>query len=388
MIFADALTFNNPRRTRDGYLAVRAKAARSGVYQYAGREVDPGNVHGLRDQAVVHVYRPEAEVFARDSVASFLMKPVTDDHPIEPVTATNWKEYGRGVIANALRDGEHLAFDLVIMDEAAIAAVDKGKRALSNGYACDLIFEEGTAPDGTLYQAVQTNIRGNHIALVDHARGGADCRIADSIAICDAIAAPFMDLKGEKPVMEQKAPEAASKAASKTEPKMKAEPETESETETETESETETVTKTVKTKTITFNGAPLDITDDGEAALNLLAAKLADAQNFDLDKMVAERADLIIKAKGLKADIVTDGKSNTAIQLEIVSAHIGSAAKDFNAAQIAAAFTVIAQDTKPTDPVQAVVNGGTIRVGDAATREQAALNEANDFNGWRSVSAA
>ena len=41
MLFADQLTLDAPRRTADGYLAVRARAARTGVYRYTGREVDP-----------------------------------------------------------------------------------------------------------------------------------------------------------------------------------------------------------------------------------------------------------------------------------------------------------------------------------------------------------
>jgi len=185
MFFADRLTLDKPRRTTDGYMAVRARAARSGVYQYLGSEVDPKGERFAADQ-IVNVYRPTDEVFAESSVASFLLKPITDDHPAEAVTADNWKSHAKGIVGKVLRDGEHLAFDLVLMDAGLIAAVDSGKRELSNGYGCTMSFEDGTAPDGTEYQAIQRDIRGNHVAVVEQGRAGSTCRIGDA-APCDAI---------------------------------------------------------------------------------------------------------------------------------------------------------------------------------------------------------
>lgn len=182
----DALTLDAPQRTRDGFLKVRARAARTGIYDYAGHEVDPENKHGLRDRATVKVYRPGDQVFDRASLASFVGKPITDNHPTAPVTRDNWRDHARGTIMGAVRDGEYVAFDLMLTDGPTIDAVESGKRELSNGYATDLKFEPGTAPDGTAYDAMQTSIAGNHIALVDRGRAGSDCRIADRFAVCDA----------------------------------------------------------------------------------------------------------------------------------------------------------------------------------------------------------
>jgi hypothetical protein len=133
MLFADSLQFDHPRKTADGYLVVRARASRSGIYDYLGKEIDPEGKTFAADQ-VVKVYRSEAEVFAQDSVASFLMKPVTNDHPSQPVTAENWRDHAKGVVGKALRDGDFLAFDIVLMDKATIVDVESGKRELSNGY--------------------------------------------------------------------------------------------------------------------------------------------------------------------------------------------------------------------------------------------------------------
>ena len=184
--FSDALTLDAPRRTSDGYLAVRARASRTGVYQYSGREVDPDNAHGLRDQAVVNVLRDDATVFDEAAARSFIGKPVTDDHPNEPVTAANWRDHSRGTIMGALRDGDYLAFDLLLTDAATIAKVDAGKRELSNGYGASLAYGTFTAKDGTVCQARQEKITGgNHVALVDRGRAGSECAIKDGFAVCD-----------------------------------------------------------------------------------------------------------------------------------------------------------------------------------------------------------
>jgi hypothetical protein len=198
MFCADHLTLDAPQRTRDGFLKVRARAARTGIYDYAGHEVDPNNEHGLRDKAVVKVYRPGDEVFDRASLASFIGKPITDNHPTAPVTRDNWRDHARGTIMGAVREGEYVAFDLMLTDGATIDAVEGGKRELSNGYATDLKFEPGTAPDGTAYDAVQTSIIGNHIALVDRGRAGSECRISDRFAVCDANPARVAELSTTK----------------------------------------------------------------------------------------------------------------------------------------------------------------------------------------------
>lgn len=186
MIAFDHLTLDAPKTTKEGFLAVRARAARTGLYDYAGSEVDPDNAHGLRDKAVVKVYRSGDQVFDRASIASFIGKPITNDHPSTAVTADNWREHARGTVMGAVRDGEYVSFDLMLTDSAAIAAVKSGKRELSNGYQTTLDFTPGTTPEGHAYDVKQTAIVGNHIALVDRGRAGPECRIADAIAVCDA----------------------------------------------------------------------------------------------------------------------------------------------------------------------------------------------------------
>lgn len=174
MQFTDAVTIKGTRLRDDGYLVVDARVARTGIQRYLGSEV------GRPDLAVVDVYRPEAEVFSADAMASFAHRPVTDDHPKGAVTADNWKQLSVGQTDGEIkRDGDFLRIPLMVADAATIQKVQAGKRELSAGYTCDLKWEPGTTPDGLKYDAVQTNIRANHVAIVTRGRAGSDVRIGD-----------------------------------------------------------------------------------------------------------------------------------------------------------------------------------------------------------------
>ena len=89
-LMLDKAEISGTRITRDGYMVADVRAARSGIQQYAGHEV------GKPDMAVVNVYRPEGEVFNKDSLASYAFKPVTINHPSTGVTADNWKQLSVG----------------------------------------------------------------------------------------------------------------------------------------------------------------------------------------------------------------------------------------------------------------------------------------------------
>jgi len=161
----------------NGYLNINARVARTGIQQYLGAEL------GRPDLGIVNVYRDEAEVFAHDSLNTFSKLPLTDDHPAEFVTAENWRDLARGVTGDeVLRDGEYLKIGLKIADAATVKAIQDGKRELSVGYSAQIEFVDGVAPDGQRYQAVQKDIRANHIAIVSAGRAGSKARIGDAWA--------------------------------------------------------------------------------------------------------------------------------------------------------------------------------------------------------------
>lgn len=387
--FSDNLTLDTKRRTRDGYLAVRAKAARAGIYDYLGSEVDPEGTRFAADQ-IVKVYRSPEEVFAKDSVASFLMKPVTNDHPAQPVTADNWKHYAKGIVGKAMRDGDFLAFDLVLMDRAIISEVESGKVELSNGYASEIHFRDGVTPAGEAYQAIQTTIRGNHVAVVDKGRAGGFCRITDS-ADCACIptdeAAQIIRDGETYSVEDSSVKNSRDKISSVGEALM-------------------------ATKQINFDGMPIEATDQAEAAIRKLEGRLADASTklataetavatLTTDKSTLEAKVVTLEAQVADAKLtpaqlrdaarayqvtadqakalgvtVTDEMDEAAMQRAAVNARLGDAAKDWSDVQIAASFATLAKDAKPAsgiDPVRKIISDGALhRVTDTANIHAAA----------------
>lgn len=123
-------------------------------------------------------FRPESEVFHEDSLASFAFVPVTDNHPAAMLTIENAKAASVGSVGERIRrDGDHVVASMVLSDKTAIAKLDAGKTSLSCGYQCDLDAVPGITEDGERYDAIQRNIRGNHVALVDVGRAGPEARI-------------------------------------------------------------------------------------------------------------------------------------------------------------------------------------------------------------------
>jgi hypothetical protein len=367
MIFTDSLKLGTPKRTKEGFLAVRARAARAGIYDYLGREIDREGKHFRADQ-IVKVYRPASEVFASDSVHSFLLKPITNDHPSVPVTMDNWRQHARGVSAGAMRDGDFLAFDLVLMDRDAIEAVDSGKRELSNGYSSEItVATDGKHPDGTVCDAWQSNIRGNHIALVDAGRAGSQCRISDA-AICDGISVDVLSnlladgqtYRGANPRDNLQPNQDGDRMGAR------------------------------KMKTITVDGMPIEVSDQAEAAIRKLEGLLATANDSvaTLTTQVATKDAELVTARSQIADAkltpaqlrdaaaafarvcdkakalgitVTDAMDEAAIVKAAVLAKVGDAAKDWNDAQLAASFATLSTDTQ-VDPVRRVLADGAAQV--------------------------
>ncbi|MCW6510974.1 DUF2213 domain-containing protein [Lichenifustis flavocetrariae] len=178
MLIHDTATAAARTRTPEGFLRVRARIARTGIHLYRAGEL--GAPDSWDRDGTVRVYRPPDQVFDPDSLASFAAKPVTDDHPPVLVDAGNWKRYAVGQSGpEVTRDGEHVVTDLLITDAEAVRRAEAGAQ-LSNGYHADFDFTPGTTPDGEPYDAVQSNIRGNHIALVDAGRCGDSCRVGDA----------------------------------------------------------------------------------------------------------------------------------------------------------------------------------------------------------------
>jgi len=161
--------------TDAGQMIVPCAFARTGIQIYSAKSL--GLVDKKEDE-LVEVVRSEKEVFAEDSMESFRSAPVTIGHPKDDdgkqikVTADNAKDLQVGMLEGMpVRDEDLVTGTLVITNQDAIDKIDDGTTELSAGYTCD-VYEEA----GVYYQ---TNIKANHIAIVDKGRAGSNCAIAD-----------------------------------------------------------------------------------------------------------------------------------------------------------------------------------------------------------------
>lgn len=161
--------------TDEGFLRVPGHVARTGIQEYLGSEL------GFNHDRIMRVYRPPAEVFSPESLASFDGSDVTIEHPAELVNSENYKYTSVGTVkAGASQDGDFVKCELIIKDQNAIDEVKAGKVELSVGYTAIYKDESGVTPDGEPYDLMQTCIRVNHVALVDKARAGPQAKIFDS----------------------------------------------------------------------------------------------------------------------------------------------------------------------------------------------------------------
>ncbi len=223
-----ASPLSKPVRLPNGFVRAEGYLTRSGIFVYRDGQ---GNT--------VRELRPPEEVMHPEALASFALVPVTNDHPSELLTADNAKQYAVGSVSESVvPEGDKVRAVLMITDASAIEALDAGKSKLSCGYTADVVQEAGVW-QGQPYDAVQRNIRGNHVALVDAGRAGPACSIRMDAAAGAAQEIPMGDVmielggsqysvpaemaaelvkmlesKGLKPVMGDAKPAAAAQAAS------------------------------------------------------------------------------------------------------------------------------------------------------------------------------
>ena len=157
-------------KTPEGFLICHdVPLARLGPMQYRAAELGlPGN-----PEQIITVNRYAEDVFAPAAIASFEGKDVTAGHPPENLTADTWAAYARGHVENVRRQEDFLVGDLIIKDSQLANEVQSGAvREVSAGYTAEFL------PDGDCLK--QTNIRGNHVAVVPRGRAGHDVAIKDA----------------------------------------------------------------------------------------------------------------------------------------------------------------------------------------------------------------
>ncbi len=152
--------------TSEGYLQGVASVTSIGVFSYL-------NADGTTRREL----RLPEEVFSVDSMASLKGKPLTLNHPGEAVNADNIEKYQVGSVGDRIDNSSYEIFaGVTVQRRDGVDAVKAGKTALSCGYDCTLDWKSGVY-QGSRYDAIQRNIRYNHLSIVDAARAGDQAKI-------------------------------------------------------------------------------------------------------------------------------------------------------------------------------------------------------------------
>lgn len=249
-----------------GFLTVPVVFSRTGIQQYTSDEL------GLSGDDIVNVYRPPEEVFDEKSIKTFINLPITNDH-VEGLDVSNIKDYQVGSVSHPKRVDDRLTGIATLTDKEQIQRFVDGKKEVSVGYFCDMKKKEGSY-EGEKYKYIQKNIRANHLAIVNQGRCGSTCKLGDEEktnkkeknnmkVVLDEIS---YDIGGENQALYQKI-ESLKKIAND-------------------------------------HKSTLKMLDEKQAKIDALSASIIEMKKAILDedqlqKLISDRASLIIEAKSL-----------------------------------------------------------------------------------------
>lgn len=169
----DRVPIQQFEKRADGSMIVPAFISRTGV-----------QIYRKSDGSIFRELRLPEEVFDDVSLDSFKMVPVTNNHPQSLVNVNNAKFLQIGITGENIEksDGRFVKANLMINDVEAIKDVENGKQEISCGYTCVLDMTPGNHSEFGRYDAIQREIRGNHVAVVDKGRAGTEvCIRSDAL---------------------------------------------------------------------------------------------------------------------------------------------------------------------------------------------------------------
>jgi uncharacterized protein len=168
--------------TADGFLRVYGRVAKVGPLVY-------------RDGENTRTEHVSADVlFAKDSIDSLKMVPITLGHPPVMVTSKNAREYQRGMTGHSvIIDGDFLGVTMTVTDQETIDAIVNGDAAeLSCGYRAGVSKRD----DGELNQSSRIY---NHVSAVPLGRAGHEVRVMLDSADSECWVADAIDVESSPP---------------------------------------------------------------------------------------------------------------------------------------------------------------------------------------------
>lgn len=164
----------------NGYLLVRDNPiTKVGVFSYLGSEIGAPEA-----DRVYRVYRPQEELENPETIASANLVPWIDEHEFLGVDGTPAEKKGvQGTTGESARfEYPYLRNSIRAYSDFMKNLIDRGKVELSPSYRCRYEFSEGVF-DGMQYDAIQRDIRFNHLASVKEGRTGPDVAVQDCLTI-------------------------------------------------------------------------------------------------------------------------------------------------------------------------------------------------------------
>lgn len=160
----------------NGFANIMANITRTGVFIYHRIQPD-GTVEVIRQ------LRHPDHVFAEESLETLKGLPITNEHPNDLISPES-KDLVVGMTTNTPKrisldekPEEYIQQELTFMDGEAIELIRSNKkRELSLGYTCELKDEAGEY-NGEKFTHIQTDIKYNHLSLVERGRAGAKCSV-------------------------------------------------------------------------------------------------------------------------------------------------------------------------------------------------------------------
>jgi hypothetical protein len=170
----------------NGWIEVKNNPlSKVGVFPYSGGQVggDPTKIY--------NVYRPAEELSHPEAIDSLKLIPWVNDHVMLGSSKdglTPAEEKGvEGVIGEDVYFKDGILYgNIKIFSENLANLIEDGKKQLSAGYRCVYDFVSGVF-NGQPYDAIQKNIRFNHLALVDEGRMGKEVAVLDHVYTYDSI---------------------------------------------------------------------------------------------------------------------------------------------------------------------------------------------------------
>jgi hypothetical protein len=166
----------------NGYVEIKDNPiTKVGVFEYSGAQISDE----LEPSKIYKVYRPAEELNNEECIASFKLVPWTDEHEMlgsyeQGLTPAD-KKGVHGVTGENVYFDEsdgYLKSNLKVFTKKLANLIDGGKNQLSIGYRCIYDLTSGIYK-GIKYDAIQREIRGNHLATVQEGRSGADVCVLD-----------------------------------------------------------------------------------------------------------------------------------------------------------------------------------------------------------------